>query len=151
MPHTQKIVQEDPIAYSVRVQSGASSEGFDWDHVSGVLSKVEEELEEIRSALDEGDVRHARRELGDLLLVAVNLGRFLGADPGEELSRATERFECRYEQLKKALAEDGKTPETCTADELETVWQRIKPLADKLLNKRLDMRPEDGANSSSVL
>ncbi len=68
---------EDSLSYSLRVQSAASSEGFDWSHIDGVLDKVAEELGEIREALEQGDVAHARKELGDLLLIAFNLARFL--------------------------------------------------------------------------
>ena len=142
---------EDSLSQSLRVQSRASDEGFDWGHIDGVFEKVDEEVGEIRAALEAGDYPHARRELGDLLLVTVNLARFLQADPREELDRATRRFECRYEQLKIALAAEGKSAKTCAPDELEACWQRIKPVADKLLKKGLDMHRGDGANSSSNL
>tara|TARA_R110001592_G_scaffold196246_3_gene444028 strand:- start:58 stop:513 length:456 start_codon:yes stop_codon:yes gene_type:complete len=141
----------DPLSHSVQVQSAASAEGFDWEHVDGVLDKVAEELGEIRDALNADDRDHARRELGDLLLISVNLARFLGADPGAELRQATERFATRFSFLKSALSKDEKTIKSCAADELEVYWKRIKPDADKVLMKTLDMGPEDGANSSSVL
>ncbi len=142
---------EDSLSYSLRVQSAASREGFDWQHIDGVLAKVAEELGEIREALAAGDAPHARRELGDLLLIAVNLARFLDADPRAALREATQRFENRFFHLKNALEKDGKSVKSCTEDELEAYWQRIKPGADNILKKGLDMGPEDGANSSSVL
>jgi len=141
---------EDSLSYALRVQADASAEGFDWDHVDGVLAKVEEELGEIREALRRQDMRHARRELGDLMLVAVNLARFLKGDPRRELFQAARRFDFRFTQLKKTLAAEGKNLAACDSDELEARWQRAKPVADKLLKKGLDMHPEDGANSSSV-
>ena len=126
---------EDAFTHSLRVQGAASAEGFDWDHVDGVLKKVEEELGEIRAAIADKDEAHARRELGDLLLIAVNLARFLGASPSKELRRATHRFEVRFSRMKNALASDGKSLGTCPLDELEGYWQRIKPEADELLKK----------------
>jgi len=140
---------EDSLSYSLRVQSAASSEGFDWSHIDGVLDKVAEELGEIREALEQGDVAHARKELGDLLLIAVNLARFLEADPRDELRAATKRFETRFGLLKDTLQNEGKKIKSCSEYELEMCWQRIKPGADYILNKGLDMGPEDGANSSS--
>ena len=141
---------EDSLSYSLRIQSAASGEGFDWQHIDGVLEKVAEELGEIREALAVGDAAHARRELGDLLLISVNLARFLNADPRDELRMATQRFENRFSHLKNALEKDGKKVKSCTEEELEAYWQRIKPGADNTLKKGLDMGPEDGANSSSV-
>lgn len=126
---------QDALLESMAVQEAASSEGFDWPSVAGVLAKVDEEIQEIRDALVGGDHPHARRELGDLLLVVVNLSRFIGADPRGELLDATRRFETRLECLKRALAAEGKNIKSCTPDELEACWQRIKPGADKLLRK----------------
>ncbi|MCF6285153.1 MAG: hypothetical protein L3K26_08180 [Candidatus Hydrogenedentes bacterium] len=145
------VSSNDALSYSFRVQAAISAQGFDWDHVDGVLEKVEEELGEIRAALADKDEEHARRELGDLLLITVNLARFLGADPGTELRRATQRFELRFSRMKKALVADGKSVETCSLNALEGYWQGVKPEVDELLEKGLDMCPDDGANSGSVI
>lgn len=128
--------ETDALLASLQIQAAASEEGFDWPDIAGVLDKVEEEVGEIRDALAAGDPAHARKELGDLLLIAVNLSRFLSADPREELARATERFENRFDYLKKSLSAEGKKIKTCAPDELETTWQRIKHDADKLLANR---------------
>jgi ATP diphosphatase len=137
----------DALEYSRRIQAAASDEGFDWPDVSGVLDKVEEEIREVRHALAAGDEAHARRELGDLLLITVNLARFLGADPREALIGATDRFENRFQQLKFFLQSDGKMIRECAPEALEAAWQRVKPIADKLLNEGLDMDRVLGANS----
>lgn len=137
----------DALGYSSQIQAAASAEGFDWPDVAGVLDKVEEEIGEVRDALAAGDNAHARKELGDLLLIAVNLARFLGADPREELIGATLRFENRFRQLKNFLESEGKTILDCAPEALEEAWQRIKPDADKLLSEGLDMGRVLGANS----
>lgn len=137
----------DALGYSRHIQAAASAEGFDWPDVTGVLDKVEEEIAEVREAIAAGDAAHARKELGDLLLVAVNLARFLGADPREELMAATDRFENRFRQLKIFLDSDGKSIGDCAPEVLEAAWQRIKPGADKLLSEGLDMGRVLGANS----
>lgn len=126
--------ESDALRYSTAVQAAASAEGFDWPEVSGVLSKVEEELGEIREALGRGDSAHARRELGDLLLITVNLARFLGADPRVELLAATDRFSNRFACLKESLRVEGKMIGNCGLEELEARWQSVKPGADKLLS-----------------
>lgn len=139
--------KSDALEYSRRIQAAASSEGFDWPDISGVLDKVEEEICEVRLALETGDEAHARRELGDLLLITVNLARFLGADPREALVGATDRFENRFQQLKVLLHSEGKSIRDCAPEALEAAWQRVKPVADKLLNEGLDMDRVLGANS----
>ncbi len=100
--------------------------GFDWPDAQGVFAKVEEEIVELREALDAGDVIHAKSELGDLLFAVVNLSRFVPADPNEELSRATARFQERFSLLKDELARQGRAIETCTLGELDLVWEEVK-------------------------
>lgn len=139
----------DALLESLAVQGTASAEGFDWPAVAGVLAKVDEEVQEIRDALVGGDAAHARRELGDLLLVLVNLARFLDANPRDELHAATRRFANRFEMLKAALASEGKTIKNCSPAELERWWQQIKPGADEALRKGLDKGGVPGANSST--
>lgn len=126
----------DALLQSRTIQAAASAQGFDWPDVSGVLEKVEEEVAEIRAALAAGELPHARKELGDLLLITVNLSRFLGADPRNELLDATERFSNRFEFLLRTLATEGKVIKNCSLEEIESCWQRVKHDADKLLSKR---------------
>lgn len=116
----------DALRESAEVQAEASALGFDWQDVAGVLEKVEEELGEIRAALEAGDAAQARRELGDLLLIAVNLARFLDAAPDVELRAATARFARRFEAVKARLRMRGVAPESCTLDELNAVWDEVK-------------------------
>jgi uncharacterized protein YabN with tetrapyrrole methylase and pyrophosphatase domain len=116
----------DALRESLEVQAAASALGFDWPDVHGVLEKVEEELGEIRSAVAHGDLAQARRELGDLLLITVNLARFLDAAPEQELHAATERFSRRLDALKQHLAQSGIALEACSLDELNAVWDQVK-------------------------
>ena len=116
----------DALAVSVSIQEEASSLGFDWPDAFGVLGKIEEETGEIRMALEEGDGEQARRELGDLLLAAVNLSRFLKTDPNTELARATERFSKRFAALQIELKRQGLEMKDCTLEELDAVWNTVK-------------------------
>lgn len=108
------------------IQVNASALGFDWAHVSPVMDKVREELDEIQAALDKGDADLAKRELGDLLFSAVNVARFLDANPSEELCRANRRFRDRFDRLAAAVRKTGRVMGECTLDELDEVWERIK-------------------------
>lgn len=112
----------DALRHAMRVQSEAAARGFDWDDIAGVLEKVDEEAQEIRDALSAGDIAHARRELGDLLLVCVNLARFLGADPAAVLRESTDRFDARVAKATECLAEEGMSTRTCGLEALDRAW-----------------------------
>jgi uncharacterized protein YabN with tetrapyrrole methylase and pyrophosphatase domain len=118
--------QRDALLDSKRRQDAVSATGFDWPDISGVLDKVVEELEEIRQAVAAGDAEHARKELGDLLLIAVNVARFLDADPAKELRLATDRLCGRVEKVRALCSERGIDMPGCTLCELDALWKEVK-------------------------
>jgi len=116
----------DALLDSKRRQDIVSATGFDWPDISGVLDKIAEELREIRDALDEKDRKHAQRELGDLLLAAVNAARFLDADPALELRHATDRLCARVQKVRVLCEKRGINMQTCTPCELDVLWKEVK-------------------------
>lgn len=126
MCETPESPQDDALLYSKRRQDIVSATGFDWPNISGVLDKVAEELDEIRQALADGNAEHARKELGDLLLVAVNVARFLHADPALELRRATDRLCGRVEKVRALCAARGINMQSCTLCALDLLWREVK-------------------------
>ena len=56
--------------------------GFDWPDLHGVLDKIEEELGELREAVDRNAQHEIADEMGDLLFALVNLSRHLGRESG---------------------------------------------------------------------
>ncbi len=118
--------QGDALETSWTIQEKAAQRGFDWSDISGVFAKVREEIGEIERALASGDSDSAKQELGDLLFATVNLARFLDADPEAELHRANARFTNRFDLLDEELYRVGRIMETCTLEELDEVWERVK-------------------------
>lgn len=118
------------------IQSRASALGFDWPDVSGVLDKIAEELQEVRDALANDDVEHARRELGDLFFACVNLARFLGIAPEEAVHQTNRRFEKRFAAVENEVRRMNRTIESCSLGELDAIWERVKHDADQRLEKR---------------
>jgi len=110
-----------------KLQKKASKVGFDWDQIEGVFQKIEEELGELRQAVAEGQSeRDTALELGDLLFAVSNAARFIGADPEEALSRTNRKFVARFSYIEQQLADQGKTLQESTLDEMEALWQAAK-------------------------
>ncbi len=124
--HMTQAAFPDAWTEALAVQHAAANVGFDWPEISGVLEKIAEELDEIRGAVSRNTPEEARRELGDLLFAAVNLARFLHADPAAELRRATSRFSQRFSLLKQELARQGRAINDCNLEELDVVWEKVK-------------------------
>ncbi len=115
-----------------KLQKRAARVGFDWPDVSGVLDKVAEEAEELKSeiAAQQSETR-IEEEFGDLLFSLVNLGRWIGADPETALRNANSRFEQRFRHVEAVLAERGEQPSNVALEELEALWQSAKRRATK--------------------
>ena len=82
-----------------RVQEKASSVGFDWDDIDGVLNKVEEELEELRIELTEKKIDNIESEFGDLLFSLINYARFLKINPENALEKTNRKFIKRFKYI----------------------------------------------------
>jgi len=109
-----------------RLSTKASLAGFDWDALEGLYEKLIEELGEFREAAATGDREGMDEELGDLLFIAANIGRFAGIDPEMALHAANRKFMSRFAHIEAELQRRGKTPAEADMAELEELWERAK-------------------------
>ncbi|CAI6085956.1 hypothetical protein PAECIP112173_04818 [Paenibacillus sp. JJ-100] len=110
-----------------KLQKKAAKVGFDWDDVEGVFDKIEEELAELKEAVQQGHDDEARKlELGDVLFATANVARFIGTDPEEALAATNRKFVARFQYIEDRLRERGKTPADSTVEEMEQFWQQAK-------------------------
>lgn len=116
-----------PLAKAAKLQRRAAAVGFDWPDVEGVFGKLDEEVAELREALDakEGKGR-AESELGDILFTCVNLARRLGLDCDRALAGANRRFEQRFRTMERLTTGRGRQLEERTAAELDALWEQAK-------------------------
>ncbi len=106
--------------------SKAGKSGFEWNSVVEVLEKIEEELQEVKDALREGDPVHLEEELGDLLFTVVNLCRWQKIEAEESLQQAIGKFISRFCRLEGEALQQGKSLEQLSATELKSLWEKAK-------------------------
>ena len=111
------------LAYAQEMQERAASLGYDWPSVDGVLDKVVEEANELAAAVTDDE---RREELGDLLLVVVNLARRLGIDSEAALRAASAKFAARFAQVERVAAERDVELRALSIEELDELWQEAK-------------------------
>ena len=110
-----------------KLQQRAARVGFDWSVIEAVIARIEEELGEVRLALNEqNDRQHLQDEVGDLLFTCVNLSRFAQIDPETALRRANAKFERRFRFIESALARQGRTPGQASLEEMDRLWEEAK-------------------------
>lgn len=109
-----------------KLQKRAAKIGFDWDAPEPVLSKLDEEVNELKEAMEREDSRAIEEEFGDVLFTMVNLSRHLKISAEGALRKANSKFEQRFQQMEKEASDRGQDLNTLTAEELEALWQKAK-------------------------
>ncbi|WP_421850261.1 nucleoside triphosphate pyrophosphohydrolase [Oricola sp.] len=116
---------------AIKLQRKAARVGFDWDTAPPILDKIEEEIGELREAMQTGAEDKVREEYGDLLFALVNLGRHLDIEPEAALEAANLKFLTRFRHIEKRLAQAGRDPASASLDEMEALWQEAKTAVPK--------------------
>jgi tetrapyrrole methylase family protein/MazG family protein len=104
-------------------QKRAARVGFDWAEIQGVMDKVEEEMEEVRSASQPAE---RAAELGDLLFAVVNLSRWYDVDAESALREASARFRKRFSHIESEARLNGKSVADLSLEEMDELWKIAK-------------------------
>ena len=117
-----------------KLSGRAAHAGFDWQNIEDLLSKLEEETNELRAELKEvrgkdipADLRNRMEdEVGDMMLVMVNVARFLKLDAESALRKASQKFKRRFQRMEAGIREAGRKLEGMPPEEMEEFWQMSK-------------------------
>ena len=125
----ESILDGVPIAFpgllrSRRIQEKAASVGFDWDKKERVLEKLDEEIEELKDAIDKNE--GIEEELGDVLFTVVNLSRHLDYNPESALKSSIDKFSRRFKKIEKDLKKKNINMKDLSLDELDEIWEKNK-------------------------
>ena len=107
-----------------KLQSKAASAGFEWPDVQGALDKLEEEVGELRRAVEGGG--DVPEELGDVLFAAVKVGRFCACDPEDAVNGTCEKFIRRFRAVENGAAAQGREVSQLSLEEMTALWNEAK-------------------------
>jgi MazG family protein len=110
----------------LKLTKKAAKVGFDWENIEQVFEKLDEEIFELKSAINDRDSDHISEELGDLLFVIVNLARKLDVEPETALKRTNRKFRKRFNFVESELKARGEKPEDASLEEMDRLWNRAK-------------------------
>jgi len=109
-----------------RLQERAARVSFDWDNIPDVIVKVEEELNEFKTAYRKNNNQDMEEEMGDLLFAIVNLSRFLGISAEDSLRKSNEKFARRFKYMEEAFDNDYEQMKRAGLKELDKKWEEAK-------------------------
>lgn len=105
------------------IQERAAHIGFDWNNADGPLTKLVEEINELKKTKSRKELKD---EMGDILFSCVNLARHLKLDPEEMLRQANKKFVKRFRLMQERLKNENKDLSFLNLEEMDKVWNSIK-------------------------
>jgi MazG family protein len=114
------------LARALEIGTRVAAVGFDWAKTGDVITKIEEEVAELREARRDETHERAEEEMGDLLFSMAQLARQLNIDPESALRKANEKFTKRFSALEDEFLHAGRSIHDATLEEMEEVWQKVK-------------------------
>lgn len=109
-----------------RMQEKAANVGFDWPEWKQVWDKLEEEMDELKEALQEGDREKSEKEYGDFLFSLVNVGRFFKLNAEDNLRLTNRKFRERFQYIEQQLAASGRKLGESSLEEMDRLWEEAK-------------------------
>lgn len=121
--------QKDTLAFAVAMQKKAAEIGFDWPDISGVIDKVQEELDELSHEINNHSAKSLiQSELGDLMFACCNLARHLDINPEQALAGCNQKFYRRFNYVETRVSAEGKRFSDYSLTELDSFWDQAKQL-----------------------
>ena len=111
---------------AIRLQDKSRQVGFEWKNIKDVWLKVDEELNELKEAVETEKQDDIEAEFGDLLFSLVNYARFLKIDPELALERTNRKFIDRFNKMEKMAEAENKIFHDLTLEEQDELWNKAK-------------------------
>ena len=127
----ESILDEVPVHFpalleGLKLTKKAAKVGFDWENAGQIFAKVDEEVAELKEAINSGKAEYAAEEIGDLLFVVMNLARHLDVEPETALKRTNRKFRQRFKFIEDELKRNGKSLDDASLTEMDDLWNKAK-------------------------
>lgn len=109
-----------------RMQEKAANVGFDWDNRADVWNKVYEEIGELRSEMEKGDIVNTEKEFGDFLFSLVNAARLYDINPDNALEQTNRKFRNRFNYIEEHSIRRGCKLTDMSLAEMDELWNEAK-------------------------
>ncbi len=111
---------------AIRLQEKSQQVGFEWENKNQVWDKVEEEIAELKQAIEMGNQDNIEDELGDVFFSLVNYARFLKVDAENALERTNKKFIKRFMKMEELAALQNTFLHDMSLAEMDLLWNQVK-------------------------
>ena len=111
---------------AIALQQRAAEVGFDWTDPAPIFEKMDEEVKELKDALQSKNEKDIEDEFGDVYFTLLNLSRRIGVSPQTALKNANQKFRYRFNFIENELSKNNKSLNDASLDEMEKLWNEAK-------------------------
>ena len=111
-----------------RLQYDAAEFGFDWPDINPVIEKLEEEVDELKQAIESGEKSRISDELGDVLFVCMNIARHTKVNAEIALRDTNQKFMRRFDFVLEKMNSGGHPLNQQQLELMESFWQQSKSI-----------------------
>ena len=135
----ESILEDVPVHFpglleALKLTKKAAKVGFDWPETAMVFDKIEEEIGELKMAIEREDKLNMEEEIGDLLFGLVNLARRFDIEPETALKETNRKFRQRFRFIERELKTRNKSLEEASLEEMDDLWNAAKTLREPPLS-----------------
>lgn len=109
-----------------RIQDKARNVGFDWEKREDVWDKVNEELNELKTEINNMDSDKMEAEFGDFFFSIINAARLYKINPDNALERTNQKFIRRFNYIEEHTIKQGKSLKEMSLEEMDKLWNEAK-------------------------
>jgi tetrapyrrole methylase family protein/MazG family protein len=111
---------------AAKIQKKAAKVGFDFLDEVQMIDKLDEEIQEMKEAVQKKNIKLIEEEIGDMLFQIVNLSRFFGLNAENTLTNATEKFINRFEGIEEIANKQERAMDALSLNEMNELWEVVK-------------------------
>jgi len=111
---------------SQRLQAKAVAVGFDWERKEDIWQKVQEEIAELKTEMENSNSERKSYEFGDVIFALVNAARLYDVDAEVALEKTNIEFIRRFRHIEKRAIEKGTTIDKLPFNEMDKYWNEAK-------------------------
>lgn len=110
------------------LQKVAAKVGFDFPDFPSTYAKLDEELGELKHAIDEQNTVEIEKEFGDCLFALINVGRHLNVSSEMALLHTVNKFRHRFAIIEQQAQLQGKNLDDLNLEQMDQLWDYAKSL-----------------------
>ena len=118
------------LSRATKMQKRASEIKFDFPKPENAVSKIEEEISELKNAVKTGNSKLIEDEIGDLLFSVTNLSRKLNLDPERALRLSIDKFSTRINAALVQIKKENLPKTELDFKKLDQIWNSVKRAQD---------------------